>query len=400
MKIIYSVILLSLAVVTPALAQGDAPTRGKSGAPATRPTAPTVGARCNLRIGWDGRVPDVEYDQFILEHPATKEAARRLLNIDDLRRVMSVRRYAAPEVPRPDAGLTLYVGGLAKIDGAHPAAAEFVHEIIDALPKQLAAHQGSFVSQEIEAARERLRRAEAEMAQLLRDRADRLQRLRKITGRTDPAENWTQAIANLEEEQQKLKLDLAGQQARRRAIEETIAKITKQAQLQAQEDEIARELEKIVGLRQEEFRSARDLLVQGSGQINQNEVTNIEAKVADARARLLERRELAARAAGGDLLSDFNRELLMLTINAAENEARLALIRDTLNRFQEATADVDRLKLMEKNLATEEAEYLRARANVAAVEERYRNIQAPSVTILDCDYAPVEQPHQDSPNQQ
>jgi hypothetical protein len=323
----------------------------------------------------------VDYEHFIFDQPATKEAAKSLLNLDELRlrRVLSIKSGSGG-LPSGHTGVSLQVS-IADDIGGRAAAAEFLQAVIARLPEQLTNYQQSFVMQEVDAVREQQRRAEKELGQLRGERAARRQRLRDLTGRTDAAANWDGAVAKLEQERQKLTMDLAGQQARRKAIEKTIAATAKQAEERAEDDPIAVELAKIVELRMVEAQRMRNLFEQG--RFSQTEISELEAKVADAKARLLERRELAARAAGGEFLSDLNRELLMLSINAAESEARLELIARTLNGFVEAAGDVERLGLLEKDLASAEATYLDAKKRAAGVEDTYRNLREPKVTLLD-----------------
>ena len=251
-RVCHFVIVPLLCVVVSVAAQETAKPE-----PATRPATPTIAANCHLRITWDDRVPHVQYDQFILEQPATKKAARALLNLDDLRRVISTRRFGGMEMAHNDAGVSVHVNDLSAVEGARPAAAEFADAIIAELPKQLKAHQQSFVSREIDIVRERLALASNELDRLRAERADLLRRLRERTGRSDAAKNWAEAIANLEQERQKLTLDLAGQQARRKAIEKTIATTAKQAEERAKEDPIAVEFAKIVELRMVELQHMR-----------------------------------------------------------------------------------------------------------------------------------------------
>src|SRR5262249_6105014 len=59
-------------------------------------------------------------------------------------------------------------------------------------------------------------------------------------------------------------------------------------------------------------------------------------QIAEARAKLLERREAATAAAGGDVIAGWNKELMNLSVDLAECQARAKAINARLDRFSNA----------------------------------------------------------------
>jgi hypothetical protein len=346
-------------------------------APATRPAEETISAWCVVRIRWDHeRVSFPHLESLITSQRATREAAQKLLGVaKPVRPLIEQLRHDPGEI---DVRIQVVLAG---VPGAKLAAAEYMDALTANLGTQLEEYQQNAVSSEVRPVRERADRAERNLEQLRAILADRRNRLRDATGRVD-VQNWREAIAGLEQEREKLSLDLAGQQARRKAIEKTIATITKQAEGRAKDDPVAVEFEKIVQVRERELGLVREMVA--TGRASQVEAADLEAKVADAKSKLLERRELATRGAGGELMGELNRELMMLAINGAEHEARAELILARLNQFHESAADVDRIKQLDRDLATAEAEWREARKQATSLEDRYRELQAPGVTVLEC----------------
>jgi hypothetical protein len=104
-------------------------------------------------------------------------------------------------------------------------------------------------------------------------------------------------------------------------------------------DPIAAELEKIVKLREREAALKAEL--QQRGGTTEASLGAAQAAVAEAKARLFERREAAARAGGSDLLGELNKELVTLTISIAENEARQRYVEGRLDGLGRALERVD-----------------------------------------------------------
>ena len=364
-----------LLIATLALGQAEKPPE-RAGAPAT------VAGEVLLNVSFDPKLPRPDLGHFIMSQPSLAELSRKILNLE------KPPTIGVSGTERGSFSLRFRIDR--KLDpDVRPAVREFAEAVLAALPGQLREEQQKFVEREIDRARIRLLEA-SHAAQRARESLNKHRaKLRDLTGRIDAVENWSDAVAAMEQERHRLTIDLAGQQARRKAIEETVAKVTKQAEARAEDDPIGAEFSKILAIRERELAYAKTLAK--TKDISESAIADIEMKVADAKAKLLERREVATRSAGGELLADLNRELLMLSITGAEHEARLKAIRESLDRFHGASDDVDALKRVDKEVDAYEAQAEQARKLLIATEERYQNVTAPTISVIDTSYVTLEQ---------
>jgi hypothetical protein len=173
------------------------------------------------------------------------------------------------------------------------------------------------------------------------------------------------AASRLDQEKQRITLELAGQSARQKALEERVAKLSDAATARVVKDPIADELEKIVKLRDDE--AANSQAMYKTGTLTQAELRAAQARAAEAKARLLERRETVSKAAGTELLGDLNKELVTLTINIAENEARLRYLDERLAGLSKALELVDDLEQLQSATA-------RARRQLDDAETTYQSL--------------------------
>jgi chromosome segregation ATPase len=183
-----------------------------------------------------------------------------------------------------------------------------------------------------EQARRQVQEAESE----LQDARERLSHqeavIREKTGRVDASlAPIREAIPKLEEQRQTLKLEVVGKQARQEALAKTIDRLAKSAEERTRSDPVAEELDKVVKLRIVALERMRKL--RENAAVSEAEVAAAEVPIAEARAKLLERREAVAQASGGELLAALNRELSMISIDVAEAEAKLDSIEKLLKQF-------------------------------------------------------------------
>jgi len=173
------------------------------------------------------------------------------------------------------------------------------------------------------------------------------------------------AASRLDLEKQRISLELAGQSARQKALEERVAKLSDAATARLAKDPIADELQKIVELRADEAATSEKMYK--SGTMTQAELRAAQARAAEAKARLLERRETVSKASGTDLLGDLNKELITLTITIAENEARLRYIDEQIAGLSRALELVD-------GLDQRQAAAARARRQLDEAETQYQSL--------------------------
>jgi hypothetical protein len=203
--------------------------------------------------------------------------------------------------------------------------------------------------------------------------------LRKSTGRLDvsPA-GLRQAIASLDQEQQKLSLDAAGLTVRKNAMEAAVADLAKKAATTAEQDPVSQELASIVTLRERELARMKELQKQAT--ISASEVDKAQANLAEARARLLERRSTTARSSGGDALSEFNHELTLLSINVVENQARREFVKNSLDRLAPTADQIDELESLTTARARAQDALVTAQSQLAVLRTQLSTIRPPYLT--------------------
>lgn len=153
------------------------------------------------------------------------------------------------------------------------------------------------------------------------------------------------AAAKTQEQYQQAHLDVRARDARRQALEEAIAKLSKQVESSVKDDAVVAELRKVVEIREKEISHKQGL--KENGEMSATELDQAVAAAAESRARLLERKRDAAAEAGGNLMQQLNKELLMLSIDSAEQDMRyklLAMRREALRWGLEQTSNLSSLE--------------------------------------------------------
>ena len=225
-------------------------------------------------------------------------------------------------------------------------------------------------------------------------------RIRERSGRVDVTpERFGDAAAQLDEEKMRLELEQAAKLARREALTAALADASKRMEKSIREDAIVDELQKVVQSREKAIEKVRKLVEQGA--IGDDELRQATEALADARVRLLERQREAAEHAGGDVLSDWNRELMSLTVDERELAARLDQVRDRLKAMRSMLDSMDDLRRMQDDLQRSRADLEEAQQRLRVTVQRLRALeQAHRVSIREADderQTPTTEPAQPAP---
>src|SRR4051812_19263898 len=248
-----------------------------------------------------------------------------------------------------------------------PAAREMADKLVESiqsLVRQEFDRQGDEQVQPLEEARAE---AERRLQEVTREARALPQKMLEVSGRAEvSAKNVTEALTRLEEEKQKLELDLMGKAARRDALEHQIAEQSDRGQKKMADDAIAAELQKVVEAREAQVDRLKKMAQ--SAIASDSEVQEAIGKVAEARAKLLERKRDALAEAGGESLAAFNRELLSLSVDQKELAVRLSYIEKHLPGLREASDAVDEMERIEQDLAA-------ARSDARSADTRLRGFR-------------------------
>ncbi|MEO6437387.1 MAG: hypothetical protein ABIP55_16710 [Tepidisphaeraceae bacterium] len=330
-------------------------------APASAPSQ-TRFAQRSIRFAADDFGPDGRFVQELLQK-RTFELARVL---DLTPEEMS--KYVTPQYGVTQTGVEGTITLVLPPDRGKPVAKEFMDQLIAGLesPLRQAYDRNQIarsepVSRELLIETQRLEGATAKARELR-------EKLRDVAGRADVSNNGIQtAVARLEEERQKLELDVMGKTARREALEEEIARQSERAAKKVDDDPIAAELQKVVEVREKRVNRIEQKYGKDSPAAD-NELSEAIAQAAETRAKLLERRHDAITEAGGATLETFNRELLTLSVDLRELTAREKFVKRRLDALRQALDLLDPLNQAEADLTD-------ARANTASAKYALRQVQ-------------------------
>lgn len=225
-----------------------------------------------------------------------------------------------------------------------------------------------------------LERADQEFAEL---RAVE-QELTKQAGRsTLSRESIEITIREMEDRKRAVELDLAAGKAREGALSRQIAEIGAQVEDQLAKSEFAKQLQRVVELREVSLNRMKQLV--DSGQANMHDLAEAEQQLAMARAQLAQYREDASENAGGGMLANLNMQLTQLGIETAENAARLGYVASSLNELHERNV---------LGLADQYERQVRLRAQLIEqsvveltqmqfeLQRQVRNLRRPEVVII------------------
>jgi hypothetical protein len=167
--------------------------------------------------------------------------------------------------------------------------------------------------------------------------------LRDKTGRVDVSpDSLRQAASRMENELESLQLDTAGADARMKALAKTVSEVAHKGEDAANTDEVAKQLMIVVAAREQELAMKQKLVEQAT--ISQADLGDARARVAEAKAKLAERRIAVSASAGGGALVDWNREMLNLSLDAQERKARTEFLKQRLDRLRSGLPEIEQLE--------------------------------------------------------
>ena len=188
-------------------------------------------------------------------------------------------------------------------------------------------------------------------------------------------------IGRLDEQRYELELASSGAAAHRKATEQRVAEARAQVGRQVAEDPMAGELARIVELRERHVGEVRKGAE--AGRASGRELNDAEIALAEASARLLERREHVHRQAGGEFIGELTASLFNLAAESADAEARFVLIDRRIERTRAMLDKADEFDLVRRSLPEAKEVYadtLRAKRELERVVETLRE---PKVEVLD-----------------
>jgi len=192
--------------------------------------------------------------------------------------------------------------------------------------------------------------------------------------------------SSLKKQQQALEVDLAGMKGRQEALQVEIVKTAERVKKEPADDEVVRNLQRVLELRVQHLRGLKQLSENGT--ITQLEAGKAEEAVAMAQVELAQAKRTISRSAT-DQLDKLNSDLALIAVNTAEHEAKLKYVTDQLERniamLREAReAEPLREKIVRE---TKTVDNLRLQAEQAAAKVRQleSSFRPAKVEVFDLD---------------
>jgi hypothetical protein len=195
-----------------------------------------------------------------------------------------------------------------------------------------------------------------------------------------------------------LRLELAGKQARTQAALRKVAEIRALAEKKAAGDAVAEELEKLVRIHEREVKLQEQLVRQGVA--NTASVQAAEGRLAEARVRLIERREKIVELAGGAVLVKLNEELATLSLDTVELEAKLRETDYMLSRLGDRREKKLRYEEAVQQIKESEKSIEQQSGRPGELEKRLGECEPPRVIVVvakDPQMRPAGPPSRPSP---
>jgi hypothetical protein len=188
-------------------------------------------------------------------------------------------------------------------------------------------------------------------------------------------------IRRLDLERQRMEMDLLGQQARLKALQQQIQTTGERVLKGSTDDAMIKPLQEKLGLLREHLKQMDEQYKAGT--TSQSEVQKVRIAISEAEAQLAEARRKVAQAGGGEGLGRLNEELAMLSVNTAETEARLKYVREQMEKNKQLAGAADEYEMgISMAMPYARRAYESSRLRVEELEQRMRTAVAPTVTVI------------------
>ena len=198
-----------------------------------------------------------------------------------------------------------------------------------------------------------------------------------------PVEDFLQEKHQLIRDKRRLEMDIARSEARQRAIEEQITRISHQTASRVEEDTVTAGLDRILENQNQQLAQLK--LGVERGQISPKELADAEEKIFRTKIELAQRQEQLIKSRGGDQLARYNAGLADIMIELAEKTAEIMVIDKQLNQTESqfATATAIDSRIEKIRMAKEALD--RAQNRVNELNMHIADMQPPTVAVIGVD---------------
>lgn len=267
------------------------------------------------------------------------------------------------------------------IDGAEPRHNEaFLRAICERLQQALTGlweKEKTSIDRQLEMTRDELVRSEKRLRDLQNRRRDLV-----VAGQGDLVpEAVMDQLRRLDHERQRMEMDLLGQQARLKALQQQIQATGERVLDASRDDAMIKPLQEKLELLREQLKRVAEQ--NKAGVLPESEVQRVRIAMSEAEAQLAEARRKVAQAGGGEVLGKLNTELAMLSVNVAETEARLQYIREQMERNRRLAGAADEYEMtISMEMPHARRAYEMNKLRVEELEQRMRTAVPPMVTVI------------------
>jgi hypothetical protein len=231
-------------------------------------------------------------------------------------------------------------------DQAKPAQspeAELERQYAPGHPALIAAKQMRAVEEEL---RKQLAAAEIELREI---RA----KMRAVNGGR-PVEGLRETASQLQRDATRLRIDMAGMNARKEVVAQAIDEGRKSAAEQSERDPVATQLKEVIRLLEDSAKQTKEAF--NAGATAPTEMRRAEVDLAGAKVKLLERQQTVAQQSGGADVARLAEQLRDLSASLVETRARLEAtdevlatherVQEILEQEEAARRQIDKLRGM------------------------------------------------------
>jgi hypothetical protein len=188
-------------------------------------------------------------------------------------------------------------------------------------------------------------------------------------------------IRQLDHERQRMEMDLLGQQARLKSLQQQIQATGARILRESTDDAVIKPLQEKIEQSREQLALVQEQYEKGL--TSQSEVQKVRIALSEGEIQLAEARRRVAQAGGGEVLGRLNEELAMQSVAGAETEARLKYLHEQIekNRQLVGPADVYEMEILMEMPRAKRA-YETSKLRVEELEQRIRTAVAPTVTVI------------------
>jgi hypothetical protein len=182
-------------------------------------------------------------------------------------------------------------------------------------------------------------------------------------------------VSDLAKQKQAIEVGLAGMTGRREALQREVAKSSERLKKASAENDVLRNLKRVVELRKEQLAQVKELYRQGVAGGGPGMVAKAEEQVVLAEIELAQAIQATARPTDAHL-EKLNDELSQVAVSIAENEAKLPFLKERLFVYERTLQEAAQTKALREQLDYEIRELSSARLSADAAKADVAELEA------------------------